>query len=107
MEWILNEEGNIERLTEEKLGVYNEVLSGQVQGLEARRRDLIFLPRYRPVVSMVQGLARPIPGLERARELDDHLEKIRRSIHRMEAAQTADDVRAAIWEMGGQTPNSL
>lgn len=36
MQWIENEGGDIDRLTEEELGVYNEVLQGQVQGLEQR-----------------------------------------------------------------------
>src|SRR5439155_24603602 len=35
MQWIENEGGHLDRLTEEKLSVYVEVLQGQVQGLEA------------------------------------------------------------------------
>jgi len=96
MEWIENEGGNVERLTEEKLEVYNEVLSGQVDGLERRLRDLVFHPRYRPIVVFNNGLTRPINGPERAQELDARISLIDRAIALMETVQTANDVRAAI-----------
>jgi hypothetical protein len=96
MQWIENESGNIERLTEEKLGVYNEVLSGQVEGLERRLRDLIFHPRYRPVVVFNNGLTRVMNGGDRARDLDDNIAAIERCIALMGTVQTPDEVRAAI-----------
>ena len=58
MQWIENEGGDIDRLTEEKLGVYNEILQDQVQGLEQRLMGLIFHPRYRPIVVLNDGPAR-------------------------------------------------
>ncbi|HEX5000309.1 MAG TPA: hypothetical protein VFY29_18955 [Terriglobia bacterium] len=96
MQWIENEGGNLERLTDEKLGVYNEVLRGQVEGLERRQRDLLFHPRYRPIMVSNLGLPRPINGPERARELDDYIGAIERAVALMESAQTVDDVRAAV-----------
>jgi hypothetical protein len=96
MQWIENESGDVEHLTEEKLGVYNEVLSGQVEGLEQRLRDLIFRPRYRPIVFFNNGLTKPIDGEARARELDDNIAAIERCIVLTGAAQTTDDVREAI-----------
>jgi hypothetical protein len=96
MQWIANERGNLERLTEEKLGVYNQVLAGQVEGLERRRSDLAFQSRYRPIVIVGHGRARVINGPEKARELDDNIDVIERCITQMETAETADDVRAAI-----------
>jgi hypothetical protein len=50
MQWIENESGDIERLTEERLAMYNEVLREQVKGLENRLHGLLFHPRYRPIV---------------------------------------------------------
>jgi hypothetical protein len=50
MEWIEREEGEIERLTEEKLAVYNQTLKEQVQGLEQELRELPCDPRYQPIV---------------------------------------------------------
>lgn len=96
MQWIENESGNVEQLTEEKLGVYNEVLAGQVEGLEKRLRDLVFHPRYRPIVVFDNGLTRAINGGDRARDLDDNIAAIERCIALMGTVQTADEVRAAI-----------
>ena len=96
MQWIANEGGNVERLTEEKLEVYNEVLTGQVDGLEKRLRNLVYHPRYRPIMVFNNGLTRPIDGPDRARELDDRSALVERCIAFMETAQTAKDVRAAI-----------
>jgi len=50
MEWIEREEGEIERLTEEKLAVYNQTLKEQVRGLEQELRELPCDPRYQPIV---------------------------------------------------------
>jgi hypothetical protein len=49
MEWIEREEGEIERLTEDKLAVYNQTLKEQVQGLEQELRELPCDPRYQPI----------------------------------------------------------
>jgi len=96
MQWIENEGGNIEQLTEEKLGVYNEVLAGQVEGLEIRLRDLVYHPRYRPIVVFTNGRTRPINGPDKSCELDHNIAAIERCIALMETVQTADDVRAVI-----------
>jgi hypothetical protein len=96
MEWIENESGDIEHLTEEKLGVYNEVLSGQVDGLERRLRDLPFHARYRPVVVWNLRLPEIIDGPEAAREVDERVTAIEQAVHLIAAAKTADDIRAAI-----------
>ena len=96
MEWIENEGSNIERLTEEKLGVYNEVLAGQVEGLEKRLRDLAFHQRYRPIVVFDCGLLQTIDGLDTARELDESIAEIKRSLALMETVKTAEDMHAAV-----------
>jgi hypothetical protein len=49
MEWIQREEGEIERLTDEKLAVYNQTLKEQVQDLEQELRGLPCDPRYQPI----------------------------------------------------------
>jgi hypothetical protein len=96
MQWIENEGGNVERLTNEKLGVYNEVLAGQIEGLERRLRDLAFHPRYRPIVGTSFGLPQVMNGADKARELDESIHALERSIALMGTAKTADDVRNAI-----------
>jgi hypothetical protein len=95
MQWIEHEGGDLERLTEEKLAVYTAVLEGQVQGLEARARDLIFHPRYRPVAVFSNGLTTPMNGPAKVSELDDSIAAIERCVVLLDSAQTADDVRIA------------
>ncbi|HTG73590.1 MAG TPA: hypothetical protein VMB70_07465, partial [Terriglobia bacterium] len=96
MQWIEKEGGDVERLTEEKLDVYNEFLTRQVEGLEQRLRDLIFRPRYRSILIWENRLARTIDGPKEKRELDDRISNVERSVHLLEAAATADDVRVAV-----------
>jgi hypothetical protein len=96
MQWIENEDGDIARLTEEKLGVYNEILKDQVQGLEQRLRGLMFHPRFRPIMLFNDGPTRVINGPHKAQDLDRSIAAIECCLALMEAAKTADDVRAAI-----------
>ena len=96
MQWIEKEGGDVERLTEEKLDVYNEFLTRQVEGLEQQLRDLVFRPRYRSILIWENRLARTIDGAEKTRELDDNISNIERSVHLLQAARTGDDVRSAV-----------
>jgi hypothetical protein len=96
MQWIENEGGDLDRLTDEKLSVYIEVLQGQVQGLEARHRDLFFHPRYRPIVVVHNGLTKPINGPDKTRELDADIAAMEHSIALLETAKSAGDVRAGV-----------
>jgi hypothetical protein len=100
MQWIENEGSDIERLTEEKLGVYNEFLARQVDGLEKRLRDLVLHPRYRPILIWHNRRAQPIHGPDRARELDESIATLEQAVHLMSTATTADDVRAALRPYG-------
>ena len=96
MQWIENESGDIERLTEERLAIYNEVLREQVKGLENRLHSLLFHPRYRPIVVFNDGPTRVINGSDKAEELDRSTAATESCVSRMEGARTADDVRAAV-----------
>ena len=96
MQWIENDSGDIERLTEEKLAVYNEVLREQVKGLESRLQDLLFHPRYRSIVIFNDGPTRALNGPAKARDLDASIAALESCVGMMEAAQTTQDVRTAI-----------
>ena len=61
-EWIQREEGEIDRLTEEKLAVYNETLKEQAQDLEQELRELPCHPRYQPI-AVFQGPFRATVGM--------------------------------------------
>jgi hypothetical protein len=91
-----NESGNVERLSEEKLGIYNEVLSDQVKALEKRVREMLYHPRYRPIVYFDNGLTLAIKGPDKARELDDSVTAIESAITQLESVKTSEDVLAAI-----------
>jgi hypothetical protein len=96
MEWIEHEGDNIERLTQEKLELYNDVLRDQAEGLEKRRRNLLFHARYKPVVEFNLGITSVINGPDKARELDASIAAMQRSNALMKEARTAGDVRAAL-----------
>src|SRR5204863_7975847 len=96
MQWIEKEGGDIEHLTEEKLGVYNEVLGGQVEGLQQRLENLIFHPRYRSIMVWENRIAQAIDGPARAHQIDSSIAAVERAIGLLKTATTAEDVRAAI-----------
>lgn len=96
MEWIENEGGDLQRLTEEKLDVYNEVLRDQVEGLERRLRDLGLHPRYRPIVEYHYGILQTKDGAETARGLDKSIAEIERSLVLLRTVKTTEDLHAAV-----------
>ncbi|PYS50742.1 MAG: hypothetical protein DMG13_20380 [Acidobacteria bacterium] len=49
LEWIQQEEGAAERLAEEKMATYNQVLKEQVCELERELGELPCHPRYQPI----------------------------------------------------------
>lgn len=49
LEWIQKEEGNLDKLSEEKLAIYNQMLKEQVQELEAEIFMIGQHPRYEPL----------------------------------------------------------
>lgn len=49
LEWVQREEGNLERLTEDKLAIYNQVLKDQISGLKQEIASLPYHPRYQPI----------------------------------------------------------
>jgi hypothetical protein len=49
LEWIHKEEGELEKLTDEKLGIYNEMLKAQVRELEKELSQMPLNPCYEPL----------------------------------------------------------
>lgn len=60
LEYIHREQGNLERLGEEKLAVYCEVLAEQVRELEAEYEEIGYAPRYQAMANHLRfgGLPR-------------------------------------------------
>lgn len=50
MEWIHNEEQNTDKLSNEKLSIYNQVLKEQAQDLEEQKIALMNHPRFQPLL---------------------------------------------------------
>ena len=49
LEWIAREEGNLERLTDDKLAIYNQTFKEQVADLQREFYELPCHPRYQPI----------------------------------------------------------
>ena len=49
LEWIHKEEANLDKLSNEKLAIYNQVLKEQIEELEAERFLMSQHPRYQPL----------------------------------------------------------
>ena len=98
MEWIRREEGDLERLTEEKLSVYNQVLKEQVSELERELTELPYRPRYQaiavPVGAFGIGLRTEDPA--EMRWLNEAIASMEASITRLRTGEPLDEVREVI-----------
>ena len=98
LEWIQREEGDVERLTEEKLSIYNQVLKEQVSELERELAELPYRPRYQvitvPVGAFGIGLRTEDPG--EIRWLNGTIASMEASIARMRNGEPLDEVRDII-----------
>jgi hypothetical protein len=96
LEWIQHEQGDIARLTDNKLTIYNEVLREQVNELQ---EELFFLsrhPRYLPLTdanSMFDTRVR-IPDERDVRRLDQETKDMELSLERLRSADALKEVIA-------------
>jgi hypothetical protein len=98
LEWIHREEGDVERLTEEKLSIYNQVLKEQVFELERELADLPYHPRYQPIVVPAGpfGIRLRTEDPAEMRWLDGTIASMEASIARMRNGDPLDEVRDVI-----------
>ena len=78
LESIQREEGNIDKLTDDKLAIYNQTLKEQAQNLEQELHDLPLHPRYQPLTA-ADGPFRVVvktAGPAEARALDQTMAKL-------------------------------
>jgi hypothetical protein len=98
LEWIQREEGILQRLTDEKLAIYNDVLKEQVDELESELQELPFRPRYQALVvpdGPFEARLR-INGPAEAQRLDRMIASMEESLARMQSTQALAEVHAAI-----------
>lgn len=83
VEWILREQADAARLTDEKLAIYNDVLKEQVVELEEELRQLSSHPRYRPLHNFKVGFALPeeFDGEHGRARLQNTLKDLGRSVN--------------------------
>jgi hypothetical protein len=98
LEWIQREEGDVERLTEEKLSIYNQVLREQVFELERELAELPYHPRYQHIVAPAGpfGIRLRTEDPAEMRWLDGTIASMEASIARMRNGDPLDEVRDVI-----------
>lgn len=98
MEWIQREEGNIERLTDEKLAIYNQTLKEQVQNLEQELHELPGHPRYLllTVPDGPFGVTIRADGPAEARELDEFNASMEASIRDLQSRNGLEALKAIL-----------
>jgi hypothetical protein len=98
LEWIHRDEGDVERLTEEKLSIYNQVLKEQVSELERELAELPYHPRYQPIVVPAGpfGIRLRTEDPAEMRWLDETIASMEASITRIRNGEPLDEVRDVI-----------
>jgi hypothetical protein len=98
LEWIHRDEGDVERLTEEKLSIYNQVLREQVFELERELAELPYHPRYQHIVAPAGpfGIRLRTEDPAEMRWLDGTIASMEASIARMRNGDPLDEVRDVI-----------
>jgi hypothetical protein len=98
LEWIQREEGDVERLTEEKLSIYNQVLKEQVSELERELAELPYHPRYQSIVVPAGpfGIRLRTENSAEMRWLDETIASMEASITRIRNGEPLDEVRDII-----------
>ena len=97
MEWIQREEGDLERLTDEKLGIYNQVLKDQLFELRLEIDGLAYHPRYAPIVVMDDfDIEVRTDGPAEAHRLDIMIREMGTSLALLRDGNAEKEVRLAI-----------
>jgi len=98
LEWIHKEENDLDRLTDEKLAIYNQVLKQQAAELQHALAVLPHHPRYRPL-TVPDGpfdFRLRTNGPAEAHQLDRTIASMKSSITRLQTSEGFQEVRAAI-----------
>ena len=98
LQWIEREERNLDRLTEEKLAVYNQVLREQVAELKDEIENLKYDPRYEAIVVPDGPIGMRVmnDGPARAWQIDRAIPAIEASVERLQGKAALKEVLATI-----------
>lgn len=101
--WLKREEGDLERLGDEKVGIYCELLEEQVEELQAEIRDVPFSPRFAAVARFARPFGQGPQNVESIlisiRELSESLRRFR---DEMSGPRSRESLREALREVAAQ-----
>jgi hypothetical protein len=101
IEWIERERGDLDRLSDEKLAVYNDVLKEQADELTAEIKALPYHPRYAPLIVMEEPFGEivlEIRGNAEALELDQLIAQMEQSLACLRTDEAFKEVLAVVDE---------
>lgn len=98
LEWIAREEGNLERLSDEKLAIYNQTLKEQVVDLQRKLYELPCHPRYQPIAESDGpfGVTIRANGPAEARALDEAVASMEASIRDLQSGNRHETLKAIL-----------
>ena len=98
LEWIAREEGNLERLTDDRLAIYNQTLKEQVADLQRELYELPCHPRYQPIAEFDGpfGVSIRDNGPAEARALDEGIASTEASIRDLQTKSGVETLKAII-----------
>jgi len=97
LEWIHGEQRDLERLTQEKLAIYNQVLKEQIRDLEFQIHDLRYHPRYEPLMDPMDVFGgAQTDGPARAQSMDRTIADMERSLQRLKSPEALKEVRTVL-----------
>ena len=98
LEWIAREEDNLERLTDDKLAIYNQTLKEQVADLQRELYELPCHPRYQPIAEFDGpfGVSIRDNGPAEARALDEGIASMEASIRDLQTKSGVETLKAII-----------
>lgn len=107
--WIQREQGDLSRLADEKLAIYNQVLKEQVAALQQEIAELPFHPRYQPI-AILDGpfeIHLHTSGPAEAAALDTVIVSFESSLTRLQTEDALDEVRGLVREfLAARQPRS-
>lgn len=103
LEWIKREEGDLERLGDEKLAIYSELLEEQVADLQEEIREVAFTPRFSAMARFMNPVGGGPDDMEKIlltiRQKSDSLKTLRDALSGSEGRQA---LRAILAEVDAQ-----
>ena len=99
LEWIRGEQSDVQRLGEERLSVYNQVLREQASDLEHQLHDLPGQPHYQPLmVPMGPFNVGLVDGPSESRRLDSVAKSLDAMLAQLRTGQAVREVREMLRE---------